>query len=146
LVLNGLLGQYASPSLDDRGESTASVSAVVATKAADAARSAGKQGGAAAQLDVPGSRPFVDVSGSPTPIRPEVQQVLDDVPVSVRKPWHGGCAEPRCVSQALDVGVDPRGGTMTAVQIGDKGLVPHGAVRPPCPSCEALRDAFGYDQ
>jgi len=36
LVLNGLLGQYASPSLDDRGESTASVSAVVATNSAGA--------------------------------------------------------------------------------------------------------------
>ena len=68
----------------------------VATEAADAARAAGKNGGAAAQLDVPGSRPFVDVSGSATPIHPQVQQVLDDVPVSVRKPWHGGCAEPRC--------------------------------------------------
>lgn len=63
-----------------------------------------------------------------------------------RKPWHGGCAEPRCVSQALDAGVDPSNGTMTAVQIGNGGVVPHGAVRPPCPSCEVLRDIFGYDQ
>jgi RHS repeat-associated protein len=116
-----------------------------ATEAADDAFAAGKQSGAAGQLDA-GGQSFVDVSGSATAIHPRVQSVLDDVPEAVRKPWHGGCAEPRCVSQALDAGVDPAGGTMTAVQIGNKGIVPHGAVRPPCPSCEALRDAFGYKQ
>lgn len=113
--------------------------------AADGAVTAGKTSGAAAQFDV-GGQTFVDVSGSSTQLEPEVQTALDSVPRSLRPKWHGGCAEPRCLSQALRAGVDPAAGEMTAVQIGENGLVPHGAVRSPCPSCQILRDIFGYIQ
>lgn len=120
------------------------VAANTARGAADEAAAAGRTNGAAAQFDAGGQR-FVDVSGSDTPLHPAVQDALDSVPFP-RKPWHGGCAEPRCVSQALEAGVDPSTGTMTAVQIGSRGPVPHGEVRGPCPSCQILRDVFGYDQ
>jgi len=111
---------------------------------ADDAADEGRSRGAAAQFEVEGHT-FVDVSGSDTPLHPAVQDALDTVP-DPRKPWHGGCAEFRLVSQALDAAVDPSNGTMTAVQISNGGNVPHGAVRPPCSSCEVLRDIFGYDQ
>ncbi len=112
---------------------------------ADKARDEGRENGAAAQLDVDGYS-FVDVSGSDTPLHPSVSEALEGVPLESRKPWHGGCAEPRCISQALTAGINPRGGTMIAVQIGNRGKVPHGEARPPCPSCVALRDVFGYEQ
>lgn len=115
-----------------------------AQAAADAAAAEGRTGGAAAQFEL-GGHTFVDISGSPTPLHPAVQRALDSVP-HPRKPWHGGCAEPRCISQALDAGENPAGGVMTSVQIGDNGLVPHGAVRPPCPSCQVLQEWFGYSQ
>lgn len=111
----------------------------------DAAVASGKQNGAAAELNVAGHQ-FVDVSGSSTPLHPLVQEVLDSVPPASAKKWHGGCAELRCVSRALDARVGPSGGTMIAVQVGDGGLIPHGATGPPCPGCEALKDAFGYGQ
>ena len=116
-----------------------------AVRAADEALENGARNGGAAQFDVDGHS-FVDVSGSPTAIDPTVQRVLDDVPDSARKPWHERCAEPRCVSQALAAGVDPSQGTMNAVQIGSPANIPHGNLRPPCPSCVALRNAFGYAQ
>ena len=114
--------------------------------AADAAQAGGKTGGAAAEFRV-GGQTFVDVSGSGTPIHPEVQEALDSVPEDMRPPWHGWCAEPGCVSQALNAYLDPSTGSMTAYQIGDVNPeVAHGEVRPPCTSCEVLRDWFGYDQ
>ena len=116
-----------------------------AVAAADDARSSGATNGAAAQFDVDGNS-FVDVSGSNTPLHPDVANALDGVPASQRSPWHGGCAEPRCVSQAIEAGVDPSGGIMNAVQIGDNGIVPHGNLRPPCTSCIALRNTIGYSQ
>ncbi|MBK9724881.1 MAG: hypothetical protein IPO89_07475 [Actinomycetales bacterium] len=114
-------------------------------KFADAQYRAGKMKGAVAEFKA-GGRSFIDASGSPTQLHPRVSAVLDSIPARARAPWHGGCAEPRCVSQALRAGVDPKGGSMRAVQIGDKGQVPHGAVRPPCQSCAFLRDAMGYHQ
>lgn len=116
-----------------------------AVRAADDALASGQTSGAAAQFDAEGQS-FVDVSGSNTPLHPEVQRVLDDVPAEQRTRWHEGCAEPRCVSQALDAGIDPSSGFMNAVQIGTPGVVPHGNLRPPCRSCTALRNAMGYRQ
>lgn len=113
--------------------------------AADAAATAGKASGATAQFEVDG-RTFVDVSGSSTPLAPEVKAALDSVPMELRPKWHGGCAEPRCVSKALRARLDPSKGVMGAVQIGDNGRVPHGALKPPCPSCQVLRKVFGYKQ
>ena len=116
-----------------------------AVEAADAATASGQTSGAAAQFDIDGQS-FVDVSGSDTPIHPDVQRALDEVPEERLSPWHGGCAEPRCLSQAIEAGLDPSGGVMNAVQIGDGGRVPHGNLRPPCSSCAAVRDAIGYTQ
>jgi hypothetical protein len=41
-----------------------------------------------------------------------------ETPASARKPWHGGCAEIACLDKALNAGVDPKGGSMRAVNIG----------------------------
>lgn len=41
---------------------------------------------------------------------PRVQAALDLFRPGFRPKWHGGCAEPRCVSQALYAGVNPVGG------------------------------------
>lgn len=49
-------------------------------------------------------------------------------------------------SQALYQGINPRGGEMQAVQIGNGGRVHQGIPRPPCRSCAPLADAFGYNQ
>ena len=134
-------------------DSPSSLASVVAAEGgtpgqlvADAAKAGGKTSGVAGEFRV-GGQTLVDVSGSQTPIRPEVQEALDSVPENLRPKWHGGCAEPRCVSQALDAGLDPSTGSMTAYQIGDVNpQVPHGGVRSPCASCEVLRDWFRYDQ
>jgi len=114
-----------------------------AEAAADAALAAGRTGGAAAELRV-GDRVFTDVStgGAPRTLRPDVQAALDKVPPGQREPWHGHCAEPGCVSQALNAGVNPAGGTSRAVNIGDSGRG-HGTPKMTCRSCQSLLDFFG---
>ncbi|MFN8446860.1 MAG: RHS repeat-associated core domain-containing protein [Caldilineaceae bacterium] len=43
-------------------------------------------------------------------LNPQVQEVLDNIPPEQRSFSHGFCVEPQCISQALDDGVDPKGG------------------------------------
>jgi RHS repeat-associated protein len=121
---------------------TAITAAKGAEAAADAARAAGRTSGAAAELRV-GDHVYTDVStgGAPRTLHPDVQAVLDEVPQSQRAPWHGHCAEPGCVSQALSDGVNPAGGTSRAVNIGESGKG-HGTPKPTCSSCRYMLDQF----
>lgn len=108
---------------------------------ADAALAAGKKRGAAAQFDV-GEKTFTDISGPKTNLDPRLQQALDNVPPSQRKPWHGNCAEIGCIDQSLKSGVNPSGGNMKAVNIG-KSKPGHKTPKPACPTCANVMDQFG---
>ena len=81
--------------------------------------------------------------GQPPTLNPQVQKMLDSVDPVLRSKSHGFCAEPQCVSQALDAGVDPRGGTSYVVDVRAVGNPMHGAPKPACPSCELLLQYFG---
>jgi len=111
--------------------------------AADAALTAGRTSGAAAELRV-GGQVFTDVStgGAPRVLNGTVQQALDSVPLGQRAPWHGACAEMACLSQALDAGVNPAGGSIRAVAIGTSNPG-HGLPKVICSSCSAVLDVFG---
>jgi hypothetical protein len=110
---------------------------------ADAALAAGRTSGAAAELNV-GGQVFTDVStgGAPRVLNPAMQGALDNVPVSLRAPWHGACAEMGCLSQVLDAGLDPAGGSIRAVAIGMSNPG-HGLPKVICSSCVAVLEEFG---
>jgi hypothetical protein len=114
-----------------------------AEAAADAALGAGRTSGAAAELRV-GGQVFTDVStgGAPRVLNGSVQEVLDAVPLAQRAPWHGACAEMGCLSQALNAGVSPAGGSIRAVAIGTSNPG-HGLPKVICTSCSAVLDVFG---
>jgi uncharacterized protein RhaS with RHS repeats len=116
-----------------------------AEAAADAALAAGRTKGAAAELRI-GDQVFTDVSsgGAARTLHPDVQAAYDRVPQSKRAPWHGHCAEGGCLSQALDAGVNPAGGTSRAVNIGTSGKG-HGTPKPTCSSCKDVLDQFGVN-
>ena len=114
---------------------------------ADLAQRDGATSGVAAEL-VLEDRVFVDVSGSargaaPRVLHPKVVEALDAVPEELREPWHGECAEPGCISQALDAGLDPAKGTSTAVRIRRPGHPKHATHIAACSSCRALLEWFG---
>lgn len=115
------------------------VSAKTAEAAADVALGVGRTTGAAAELTL-GDR----VHGRLDRGRAQDEQRSGAAgpaccPPPQRAPWHGACAEVGCLSQTLDAGVDPAGGTMRAVAIGtsDPG---HGL---PKMSCSDLLDTLG---
>lgn len=114
-------------------------------EAVDAARASGRQRGAAAELRV-GGRRFVGLSsgGEERTLHSAVQDAVDAVPdaVSARVPWHGECAELSCLSQALESGVDPQGGRMRAVAIGQSNPG-HGLPKVICESCLSVMEKFG---
>ncbi|MEJ5150699.1 RHS repeat-associated core domain-containing protein [Comamonas sp. MYb396] len=116
-----------------------------AEAAADAARAAGRTKGAASELRI-GDRVFTDVStgGASRTLHPDVNAALDKVPKNKRAPWHGYCAEMGCLSQSLDAGVNPEGGTSRAVNIGSSGRG-HGTPKQTCPSCRNVLDQFGVN-
>lgn len=118
------------------------VAANTAEAAADAALAAGRTTGAAAELRV-GGQVFTDVStgGAPRVLNGSVQEALDAVPFP-RPGWHGACAEMGCLSQALDAGVNPAGGSIRAVAIGTSNPG-HGLPKVICTSCSAVLEVFG---
>lgn len=119
------------------------VAANTAEASADAALAAGRTTGAAAELTV-GGQVFTDVStgGAPRVLNSSVQEALDGVPMAQRAPWHGACAEMGCLSQALDAGLSPAGGSIRAVAIGTSNPG-HGLSKAVCSSCSAVLDGFG---
>ena len=84
----------------------------------------------------------LDVSGPKAGLHPSTQEALKSVPVASRAPWHGGCAEVGCVDQIFRRGLHPRGGTSSAVNIGESGMG-HGSFREPCSSCQCMLDFLG---
>ena len=121
----------------------AGVGARTAEAAADSALAGGRTTGAAAELRV-GGRVITDVStgGAPRVLNASVQEALDAVPLAQRAPWHGACAEMGCLSQALNSGVNPTGGSIRAVAIGTSNPG-HGLPKVICTSCSAVLDVFG---
>ena len=73
-----------------------------------------------------------------------VQDALDAVPLKQQTPWHGACAEMGCLSQALDAGVNPAGGSIRAVAIGSSNPG-HGLPKVICSSCANVLDVFGVN-
>lgn len=122
------------------------VNANTAEAVADAALATGRTSGAAAELRV-GGQVFTDVStgGAPRVLNRSVQEALDSVPLAQRAPWHGACAEMGCLSQALDAGVNPAGGSIRAVAIGTSNPG-HDLPKAICSSCSAVLDDFGVER
>ncbi|MEM7248606.1 MAG: RHS repeat-associated core domain-containing protein [Acidobacteriota bacterium] len=122
----------------------AELARTAATEAADAAQSLSPRPGAAGALQV-GDRTFTATSmrgADPPTLHPEVQRVLDSIPTGERSRSHGRCVEPSCISQALDAGVDPRGGVSHVRQVKAPGKPKHQRQLPACPTCEVLLDEF----
>ncbi|MFI6003982.1 RHS repeat-associated core domain-containing protein [Streptomyces sp. NPDC051366] len=85
-------------------------------------------------------------SGTPRPLHPLVQDVLDAVPEAERSGVHGLCGLPVCLTRALDAGENPIGARVAAVKIRNNLThKDHGGRVGPCDSCVALEDAFGLD-
>ncbi|CAI8926274.1 RHS repeat-associated core domain-containing protein [Pseudomonas sp. IT-196MI5] len=114
-----------------------------AEAAANAALSAGKKSGAAAELRV-GNQVFTGISGESAPHNPKVTGALMGTPGANRANWHGGCAEIVCLDKALNAGVDPAGGTSRAVNIGISGSG-HNTPKPACSSCRDIQKYFGVN-
>jgi hypothetical protein len=115
-----------------------------ALEVADKARGLSPRPGAVAAL-VANGEAFTGMSGrtDALPLHPEVQAAYDAVPVAERSPFHGTCAEGRCISRALNAGANPKGGTLTALRVRAEGNANHGTVIPPCPSCARVLEWFG---
>jgi len=88
---------------------------------------------------------FSGASGTGQSLHPRVQAALDSVPPSNRSPFHGSCAEPQCISRALEAGVDPSGGKMTAARVRRPGHPKHATTIPPCSSCAEVQRSFGIE-
>ena len=114
---------------------------------AEAAQIAGRTNGTAAELRI-GNEAFTDVStgGQPRVLNPKVQQALDQVAKEDRSPYHGHCAEPGCISNALDAGKNVSGGSSYAVKIRAEGKAAHGTFIEACSSCQAVLEYFGVVQ
>ncbi|SFD44075.1 DUF6531 domain-containing protein [Streptomyces aidingensis] len=104
----------------------------------------------AAGLSVPGHpQTFSGASikgGGNHNLHPDVQAAYDRVPTDIKQRMggqHGRCGEAEALSDALHAGVDPRGGTMAAVNVRASGNDAHGTPKPPCPSCKDVLEQFG---
>ncbi|WP_345024540.1 YwqJ-related putative deaminase, partial [Streptomyces sedi] len=75
------------------------------------------------------------------------QAAYDRVPQDVREALqgnqHGRCGEAEALTNALNAGVDPRGGTMAAVEVRAANNPKHGVPKEICPSCAHVLDQFG---
>ncbi|MFK8905872.1 YwqJ-related putative deaminase [Streptomyces sp. YS-3] len=83
------------------------------------------------------------VRGAAPDLHPDVQEILEAIPVLERGQGHGRCGLAVCVSQALNDGFDPTGARAAAVTVRNSvEHAKHGMVVGPCDSCVALEDAF----
>jgi len=72
-------------------------------------------------------------------LHPDIQAAYDDVPQRVKEEvggQHARCGEPEALSNAMKAGVDPRGGTMAAVNVRAAGNAVHGTPKEACKSCQ----------
>ncbi|MFE1259563.1 DUF6531 domain-containing protein [Streptomyces albogriseolus] len=103
-----------------------------------------------AGLSVPGhNTPFDGASlkgGGSHNLHPDVQAAYDRVPEHIKAEVggaHSKCGEAEALSDAMKAGVDPRGGTMAAVNVRAEGNPVHGTPKAPCPSCAHVLDQLG---
>jgi hypothetical protein len=103
------LGSFSEPVVPAGPLPKGAATILAARAAADVAQATSKRPpGAAAALTV-GDRTFTATSKASPAHNPKVKSALDSIPQERRSPFHGSCAEPQCISQALDAGVE-RGG------------------------------------
>ncbi|RMI25797.1 YwqJ-related putative deaminase, partial [Streptomyces triticirhizae] len=78
-------------------------------------------------------------------LHPDVQAAYDRVPQDIRLPGnqHSRCGEAEALSNALNAGVDPRGGSMAAVNVRAAENSRHGEPKEICASCAHVLDQFG---
>jgi RHS repeat-associated protein len=114
----------------------------LAKEVADTAQSARPRPGTVAVLETPQGL-FSGTSGSGDPLHPKVKQALDAIPAEARSKFHGNCAEPQCITKALNAGAETAGGKMTAVRVRRPDHPAHGTKIPPCASCAKLQEEFG---
>ncbi|MER6527715.1 DUF6531 domain-containing protein [Streptomyces sp. NPDC001508] len=103
-----------------------------------------------AGLSVPGhGTPFEGASikgGASHNLHPDVQAAYDRVPQAIKDSVggaHSKCGEAEALSDAMKAGVDPRGGTMAAVNVRAEGNPAHGTPKAPCASCQHVLDQLG---
>ncbi|MCM2427775.1 DUF6531 domain-containing protein [Streptomyces sp. RKAG337] len=103
-----------------------------------------------AGLSVPGHEPTFNGAsikgGGSHDLHPDVQAAYDRVPQAIKDDMggaHSRCGEPEALSDAMRAGVNPRGGTMAAVEVRAPGNPAHGRVKDPCRSCEHVLDELG---
>jgi RHS repeat-associated protein len=137
LIGSLFMGRAARAALDPVRNATAASRAE-----GEAARANGAKRGMAAGLDVNGQT----FSGKSTgagggELHPDVQAAYDNVPPEQQSAYHGKCAEGRAISNALNAGVDPNGGTSVATRISNGAS--NGEVQPACSSCQHVMNQFG---
>jgi hypothetical protein len=122
--------------------------AAAAEIAAAEAQAAGATRGVAAALKV-GDTIFTDISSgaarqigqTPTAIDSSVQNLIDSF--AENSPFAGKCAEIGCVSQALNAGVNPSGGSIATAAIRGAGNAAQGTPVPPCITCSQVLQNLG---
>ena len=87
--------------------------------------------------------PIAADSGREFPVHDhEVRGIIDTVPPQEREIWHGYCALPQCIEEALNDGADPTGAHVGSAAIRAPGTASHGKYVAPCRSCEPLVDHY----
>ncbi|MBU3008788.1 RHS repeat-associated core domain-containing protein [Cobetia amphilecti] len=118
--------------------------AITAQSVADAAKADGKRAGAASVLKV-GDRTYTGISGQEVSHQNDVTGALMGTPLDRQADWHGGCAEVVCLDKAINDGIDPRGGSISTVNIGRSGSG-HGTRKEACSSCQDILKHFGVKE
>jgi RHS repeat-associated protein len=121
---------------------------VTAAATADAAQAAGATRGVAAALRI-GEQTFTDISSGaarqignvPTPINRTIKTIIEGLPENA--PFAGQCAEIGCLSQALNAGVNPSGGSVATAAIRAVGNPAQAVPVQPCVTCSQVLRYYG---
>jgi hypothetical protein len=142
------IGGYGEPSvIDEEAEATVAnlLRQAVAEEGAAAQSMSGKvRPGAVGGLLTPSGNITTEtsVTGQRKGLVPEVQNVLDSISPCGRGNNHGGCFEPKLISDAIRAGDNPAGGIVTGGMVRGPQNANHLQYLPPCPSCCILCEAF----
>jgi hypothetical protein len=96
-----------------------------------------------------GEQTFVDISSGaarqigqvPTPINPAIRGIINGL--TENSSFAGNCAEIGCLSQALNAGLNPSGGSIATAAIRGVGNAAQGAPVAPCITCSQVLRLFG---
>jgi hypothetical protein len=132
----------------DGGAETSAVSAARSMADRMSSLPSKERGGVSEAVVLPNGTAIM--SGSKRGAAPSLNKTIDDmlatVPVNERGAGHGRCGLPQCLSTALDLGLDPYGGSAAGATVrGDTGNPNHGLPVEPCDSCQVLVDAFNLN-